>query len=132
MLIQLEPSGVEEYVHQPGVTILDWRNPGSPVSLLFDQVLEETSDAHGDVRFGTVDMSKARGAAREWQIEEAPSVTAFRDGVLVFSRPGPLPQAALEGLIEAIWSLDMNEIRKGINGHGSRVLIAFNEGGRHQ
>jgi hypothetical protein len=49
----------------------------------------------------------------------------YRDGTLVFSRPGPLPEAAVDGLIGAIWSLDMDEIRSGIDGQGGRILITF-------
>ena len=125
MLTPLEGSRVDEYVHQPGVAILDWRHPGNAASLLFDQILERTSDAHRDVRFATVDLSKEGALARDWQVSEAPTVMGYRDGILVFSRPGPLPGEAVDGLINAIWSLDMDEVRKGIDGQGSRILIAF-------
>jgi thioredoxin 1 len=128
MLTPLDGSRLEAYVHQPGVTILDWRNPRSAVSLVFDEVLERASRAHRDVRFATIDLSKERGVAREWQVNDAPTITAFRDGVLVFSYRGPLPEAALDNLIEAIWSLDMGEVKKSVDGQGSRVLIAFRAG----
>ncbi len=36
---------------------------------------------------------------------------AFRDGVLVYSRPGALAPAGLHELIESIKALDMNEVR---------------------
>ena len=129
MLTPLEGSRIEEYVRQPGVTILDWRHPKSAVSLLFDDILERAARAHGDVRFGTVDLSKELGIAREWQVNNVPMLTAFRDGVLVFSYPGPLPEEALDALIQAIWSLDMGEVRKGVDGQGSRLLIGFRDDG---
>jgi thioredoxin 1 len=116
VLTSLAGAKIDEYVHQPGVVILDWRDPKNAVSLLFDQVLDRASSAHRDVRFGTIDVSRETTVAREWQVADAPTVTAYRDGILVFSRPGPLPEAAVDGLIDAIWSLDMDEIRRGLDG----------------
>jgi thioredoxin 1 len=130
VLTALERSRIDEYVQQPGVAILDWRHPGNAVSMLFDQVLERASRAHEDVRFGTVDVSTDGALAREWEVGEAPTVMGYRDGILVFSHPGPLPDAAVDGLIEALWSLDMNELRKGIDGKGSRIAITFRGGGQ--
>src|SRR5215471_9555192 len=125
MLTTVESAHVEEFARQPGVVILDWRHPKSGVSLLFDQILERASEAHGDVRFGSVDLSKDDALAREWQITEVPTLMGFRDGILVFSRPGPLPDVAVNGLVDALWSLDMDEVRRGLNGRGSRIVITF-------
>jgi thioredoxin 1 len=130
VLTSLERSRIDEYVGKPGVTIVDWRHPAIPGSLLFDQVLERASREHEDVRFGTVDVSKDRALARQWEVNEAPTVMGYRDGILVFSHAGPLPEAAVDGLIEAIWSLDMDELRKGIDGQGSRIVIMFRGGGQ--
>ena len=44
-------------------------------------------------------------------------------GTLVFDHPGPLPLAAVEALIEAVGALDMDEVRRGIDGHGPRLHI---------
>ena len=130
MLTPLEGSRIDEFVHEPGVAILDWRHPGIPVSLVFDQVLERASSDHDDVRFGSVDVSKDHALAREWEVGEVPTVMGYRDGILVFSHAGPLPDAAVDGLVEALWSLDMDELRKGLDGQGSRIGITFRGGGQ--
>ena len=39
---------------------------------------------------------------------------AFRDGVLVFSQPGALPESALEQVITAVRELDMGEVRSAV------------------
>jgi thioredoxin 1 len=36
---------------------------------------------------------------------------AFRDGILVFSRPGALSAAGLEQVIQGVRDLDMDDIR---------------------
>ena len=78
MLTPLERSRIGEYVGKPGVTILDWRHPGVPISLLFDQVLERAPHEHEDVRFGAVDVSKDRALAREWEVSAGPTVMGYR------------------------------------------------------
>jgi thioredoxin 1 len=36
---------------------------------------------------------------------------AVRDGVLVFSQPGALPETALESLISQVRALDMDDVK---------------------
>jgi thioredoxin 1 len=125
MLTPLDSARLDAYVESPGVAIVDWQHPGSAASLILGQILERASQAHEDVRFGTVDVSREAGLAREWEISETPTLSAYRDGVLVFSRPGLMPAAAIEGLIETIWSLDMDEVRRGRDGQRGPVLVAL-------
>ncbi len=42
---------------------------------------------------------------------------AVRDGVIVFSQPGALPESALENLIEQVEKLDMDDVRKQLASH---------------
>jgi thioredoxin 1 len=42
---------------------------------------------------------------------------AVRDGVIVFSQPGALPESALESLIEQVEKLDMDDVRKQLAAH---------------
>ena len=125
MLKALDSAHLDDYVAEPGVAIVDWSNPKQAESRGFDRVLEHASEVHGDVRFGAVDVSREPALAREWDIEEAPTLMAYRDGVLVFSRSGPLPESALDELIDTIWTLDMDEIKRGRNGQGGPVVISY-------
>jgi thioredoxin-like negative regulator of GroEL len=47
-------------------------------------------------------------------IMSIPTLMAFRDGVLVFSQPGALPEAVLEDLIGQIRDLDMDEVHRAV------------------
>jgi thioredoxin 1 len=44
---------------------------------------------------------------------------AFRDSILVFSQPGALPAPALEGIIEQIKGLDMDDVRAKVSSAAS-------------
>ncbi len=39
---------------------------------------------------------------------------AFRDGILVYSRPGAIPASTLEQLIQAVRDLEMDDVRRQI------------------
>jgi thioredoxin-like negative regulator of GroEL len=45
-------------------------------------------------------------------IMSIPTVMAFREGVLVFSRPGALPAPVLGDLIAEVRALDMDAVRR--------------------
>jgi thioredoxin 1 len=126
MIDSLTRSTIEPFVDAPGVAFLNWRDPRNAVSLLFDTAYEEASGANPDVRFGSIDASPASGdqpLAREWSVEGTPRLMVYRDGILVFSRPGLLPPPVLDGLAQAVWALDMDEVRQGLDGQGRRVFL---------
>jgi thioredoxin 1 len=125
MLKALDSAHLDGYVAEEGVTIVDWSNPKEATSRGVDRVLEHASEVHGDVRFGAVDVSREPALAREWDVEEAPTLMAYRDGVLVFSQTGPLPESAVDELIDTIWALDMDEIKRGRDGQGGPIVISY-------
>jgi thioredoxin 1 len=50
------------------------------------------------------------------RITSIPTIMAFREGVLVFAQPGALPAAALKDLIAQVRALDMDDVRKRLEG----------------
>ena len=125
MLIELGPATIEEFVSRPGIALLDWRDPSDAQSLIADRFIETTAEAHPDVRFGMVDRSRYRKLADDWDVRQIPTVMAYRDGMLLFSRSGPLPPPALDALVQALWSLDIDELRKTVDGHSPRLSLIF-------
>ena len=62
--------------------------------------------------FGKVDTEAEQRLAMEFNIRSIPTLMAIRDGVMVFSQPGALPEQLLESLITQVRALDMDEVRK--------------------
>jgi thioredoxin len=73
----------------------------------FGPVFEKASEAHPEIVFGKVDTEAERELAGAARITSIPTLTAFKNGHLVFSRPGALPAAALEQLVAAVVQLDV-------------------------
>ena len=121
----LERAGIEPFVQGPGVALLSWHDPKSAVSVAFDETLRRSSRTNADARFGRVALTGARELASEWGVAGIPALMVYRDGILVFSQAGPLPAQVLDALVQAVWSLDMDEVRKGVNGQGARMFLSF-------
>jgi len=80
----------------------------------FGPVFDAASEQHDDVVFGKVDTEAEQGLAGAANITSIPTLMAFKEGVLVFSQPGALPQAALQDVIEQVKGLDMAPIKEQI------------------
>jgi len=80
----------------------------------FAPVFDAASEQHDDVVFGKVDTEAEQGLAGAANITSIPTLMAFKEGVLVFSQPGALPQAALQDVIEQVKGLDMAPIKEQI------------------
>jgi thioredoxin 1 len=80
----------------------------------FAPVYDAASEQHDDIVFGKVDTEAEQGLAGAANITSIPTLMAFKEGVLVFSQPGALPQAALQDVIDQVKGLDMAPIKEQI------------------
>ena len=101
----------EDTVSGPGITLVDWWASWCGPCRMFAPVFQAASEKHPDITFGKVDTEDQAGLSAAAQITSIPTLMAFRDGILVFSRPGALPAASLEKVIQAVRELDMDEVR---------------------
>ena len=107
----LTAANFESTVSRDGITLVDWWASWCGPCRMFAPVFEKASETHGDIVFGKVDTEAEQALAGAAQIMSIPTLMAFRDGILVFSQPGALPESALEQVIEAVRGLDMDEVR---------------------
>lgn len=77
----------------------------------FAPVYEKVSVEHDDVVFGKVDTEAEQELAAAAQIQSIPTLMAFREGVMVFRQAGALGEKDFAGLVDAVKSLDMDQVR---------------------
>lgn len=80
----------------------------------FAPVYENVSEDNPDIVFAKVDTEAEQGLAGYFQISSIPTLMAIRDGVVLYSQAGALPQPALESLVQAIRDVDMEDVRRKI------------------
>jgi thioredoxin 1 len=112
--VNLGESAFQETVQGDGIVLVDWWASWCGPCRAFAPVFEAASERHPDIVFAKVDTEAEQGLAMSANILSIPTLMAFRDGILVFSQPGALPEAALEQVIAAVRALDMDDVRRQI------------------
>ena len=109
--IELTKENFGEHIVGDGITMVDFWAEWCGPCRQFGPIFEEASNRHPDIKFGKVDTEAEKELAGGAGISSIPTLMVFREGILLYNRPGALPPAALEELIAAIRGLDMDEIR---------------------
>jgi thioredoxin 1 len=109
--VELTKENFDEKVGNDGMILLDfWASWCGPCQR-FGPVYERAAERNPDLMFGKVDTEAQPELAGAFEIRSIPTLMIVRDGVVVFSQPGALPEAALDELIDKARALDMDEVR---------------------
>ncbi|QDP72650.1 thioredoxin family protein [Legionella israelensis] len=105
-----------------GIAVIDfwaeWCGPCKNFSPIFVRV----SDRFPYVKFAKINIEEEPEIAEEFHVRSIPHVVIVKDGVLIYSESGAMPEAALRDLVQQAIDTDVSKLKKGIEGEFGEEL----------
>ena len=110
--VELTHSTFGAQIEKNGITLVDFWAEWCGPCRMFAPIFEAASEKYPEITFGKVDTEAQQQLAEEAGISSIPTLMVFRDGILLYSNPGALAAEALDEMISAVATLNMDDIRK--------------------
>ncbi|VEG89992.1 thioredoxin family protein [Legionella spiritensis] len=85
----------------------DWCAPCKDFARIYANIAKQ----YPDVTFASVNIQLEEKLAETFQIRSIPHLIVFKQGIIIYSESGNMPESALKELVEQAEKIDMADIR---------------------
>jgi len=113
-LINLTSESFNDEVQKHQIAILDFWAPWCGPCKSFVPIFEKVAGEYPDILFGKVNTEEEQALAGHFQIRSIPTVMILKEGIVVFSQAGVIPEEGIKELLTQVIALDMDKVREEI------------------
>ena len=99
-------------INKEGIVFLDWWAPWCAPCRMFGPIYETVAAKNPDIVFGKIDTQEETELAAANGILSIPTLMILRDGVLLYSEAGAVPQPVLEEMVTKARAIDMAQVHR--------------------
>ncbi len=112
---ELTTQNFEKTVLENKLVFVDfWASWCAPCTA-FAQVYEKLSDEYKDILFTKVNIENETELSDVFSIQSIPHLMVFKEGIVIYSESGSMPQSTLKELIEQAKEVDVSKVREEID-----------------
>lgn len=88
-----------------------WCAPCNQFAVIYERVAEQNPT----IKFTKVNIEDETELSESFQIRSIPHLMIFKQGILIYSDAGAMPESTLKDLVEQALNIDVSEIRDKID-----------------